>query len=360
MSDQIYWNAFNLIPEIGPVTFRKLLNKYLFLQEAWQSPLEELKTCGISSKTVAKIAALRKSVDPIKEWEKLEKNGITVITLLDQAYPSLLKEIYDPPALLYIKGEIKKDDLRLAIVGTRKASSYGQEAASELAGNLAKAGLIIVSGLALGIDALAHQATVQAKGKTIGVLACGLDLVYPRANYRLAEEILDTGGALISEYPLGTVALKHHFPIRNRIISGLSIGTLVIEAGEKSGALITARLALEQNREVFAVPGSIYNKNSEGPNNLIKMGARAVTKAEDILEPLNLKQLASSQEVRKIIADTKEEELILKSLPEEPIHIDQIVRNSGLSAPIVNSTLTLMEMKGKVRNLGGMHYVLAR
>jgi len=322
--------------------------------------MREIKRCGIHPKTAAKITNLPKEIDPLKEWGKLRKNGIKIITLLDNNYPALLKEIYDPPPLLYLKGILTKDELMLAVVGTRKSSAYGRGVASDLVSNLSRAGLTIVSGLALGIDSFAHQATLQAKGRTVGVLAGGLDLVYPRANYRLAEEILVAGGALISEYPLGTAALKHHFPIRNRIISGLSIGTLVIEAGEKSGALITARLALEQNREVFAVPGSIYSKNSEGPNNLIKMGARAVTKAEDILEPLNLKQLTSSQEVRKIIADTKEEELILKSFSQDPVHIDQIVKNSGLSTSTVNSALTLMEMKGKVRNLGGMYYFLAR
>jgi len=273
----------------------------------------------------------------------------------------LLKEIYTPPALLYLRGKIEpRDEFSLGIVGTRKLSAYGQQATPFIAAELARAGLTIISGLAKGIDTLAHRAALSAGGRTIAVLGSGLNKtnIYPFSNRRLAEEI-SRKGAVISEFPLGTQPLAQHFPQRNRIISGLSLGILVIEAPERSGALITAKDALEQNRDVFAIPGPIFAQNSFGTNNLIKMGAKLVGQANDILEELNLSLLTEPSSVdKKIIPDNQEEALILKQLSEEPIHIDKIIKQTKLSTAIVNSNLTLMEMKGKVRNLGGNNYVL--
>jgi DNA processing protein len=216
--------------------------------------------------------------------------------------------------------------------------------------------------LALGIDALAHSSALEANGITVAVLGSGIgnEHIYPAENRYLAQKIASQGGAVVSEFPISMLPLKHNFPIRNRIVSGLSLGTLVIEAGLDSGALITARLALEQNREVFAVPGNIYNPSSAGPNSLLRMGAKLVTSAADILEALNLSQAVTFIETKKIIPETKEEEALLKLLSKEPTHIDKLIRESGLEAAKINSTLLMMEIKGQVRNLGGANYVLAR
>jgi len=263
---------------------------------------------------------------------------------------------------MYIKGTLKpEDEFAVGVVGTRKLTTYGQQVASQISRDLAQAGLTIVSGLAMGIDTLAHLAALEQKTRTIAVIGSSLDRfsIFPSQNRSLAEKIAQNG-ALLSEYPVGSAALPHHFPARNRIVSGLSLGTLVVEAPEKSGALITANHALSQNREVFAIPGSIFSDNSAGPNNLIKMGAKLVSNAEDILEELNLKNLTQNIVARQIIAETPEEELILNFLSHEPQPVDKIVQETKMDTSIVNATLSLMEMKGKVKNLGGMQYVLAR
>jgi DNA processing protein len=254
------------------------------------------------------------------------------------------------------------DGFTLAVVGARKYSTYGAQVTEKLIRELAFNKLTIVSGMALGIDTLAHTAAINAGGKTIAVIGSGLDQqnIYPSQNRYLADKIQAHGGLILSEYPIGTMPLKHHFPQRNRIISGLSSATLVIEAAEKSGALITAFHALEQNREVFAVPGSIYSGTSEGTNRLISMGAKLVTSAKDIIETLNLADAASYIENKKVIADTNEEKLILDRLSYEAIHIDELKQLTKLDTSIINSTLTIMEMKGMVKNLGNMQYVLSR
>jgi len=280
------------------------------------------------------------------------------ILLADKNYPKLLKEIFDPPKELYIWGELKAEEkYPLAVVGTRKISNYGKQVAVSLTKNLAKAGLTIVSGLALGIDGLAHQAALDVKGRTIAVLGSSLDIIYPALHKKLAENIANSGGAVISEYPPGTGPTKFNFPARNRIVAGLSLGVLVIEAPEKSGALITARFALDQGREVFAVPGSVYNPNSIGCNKLIKMGAKPVTKAEDIFETFNLE--FSTELKKEIKPETPEEEILLKFLSHEPVHIDELIKLSKLSPSVANSTLTIMEIDGKVKNLGNNNYILA-
>ena len=285
-----YFNAFNLINGIGPITFKKLLSYFHLLENAWSADFSEFNQAGLSQSLVNQIKKQRLKINPDWEMERISKEKISLITVQDKNYPKLLKEIYAPPPLLYIKGNIEpKDDFSIGIVGTRKLSLYGRQITPLITADLARAGLTIVSGLAKGIDTIAHQAAIKTKGRTIAVLGSGLDKknIYPAINRRLAEEISQSG-AVISEYPIDTEPLAQHFPQRNRNISGLSLGVLVIEAPEKSGALITAKDALEQNRDVFAIPGHILSSNSLGPNNLIKMGAKLVSTANDIIEELNL------------------------------------------------------------------------
>jgi DNA processing protein len=281
------------------------------------------------------------------------------ITLQDKEYPAILKEIHDKPRELFIKGKFEEEDkTAIGIVGTRNYSQYGKQVTLDIAGTLAKLGITIVSGLAKGIDTFAHQAALENKGRTIAVLGTGIDRksFFPSANWSLGEKI-SQHGAVISEYPPGTRGTQFTFPQRNRIVSGLSLGIVVVEAPEKSGALITAALALEQNREVFAVPGPIYEKNSIGTNQLIKAGAKAVTCVEDVLEELNLLHLLKTEK-NKIKPENKEEEIIFSVLSLQPTHIDEIIKKSGLPTGMVNSTLMILELKKAVRNLGKGNYVL--
>jgi len=284
---------------------------------------------------------------------------IKKITINDKEYPEQLKEIHDPPQELYTKGEIKNQDkVAVAIVGTRKYSQYGKQVAFDISGKLARLGITIVSGLARGIDTFAHQAALENGGRTIAVLGSGMDKksFSPSCNYDLGEKI-SQNGAVITEYPEGTQGAFYTYPQRNRIISGLSLGVVVIEAPEESGALITANFALEQNREVFAIPGDIYAKNSQGTNKLIKMGAKSVTDINDILEELNLTHLLT-MERKQVKPESKEEEIILYLLSAQPTHIDEIIIKSGLSPSAVNSTLMMLELKKAIRNLGNNNFIL--
>lgn len=286
--------------------------------------------------------------------DKIEKISIT-----DKVYPGRLKRIKNPPKILYVKGRILPTESCFAIVGTRRCSNYGKQTALEIAGDLTEAGIIIVSGLATGIDTLVHLAAVERGKRTIAVLGTGLDeeSFYPRSNLVLAKRILATGGCLISEYPPGTHGNKFTFPNRNRIISGLSLGVLVVEAKNRSGALITAKWAKKQDKSVFAIPGSIHSLNSKGCHYLIKKGATLVENANDILGELSLKCLKFDFKHR-VRGDTNEEILILKSLHKEPLYVDKVIEKTELTAAIVASTLAILEIKGKVRNLGGNTYAI--
>jgi len=285
---------------------------------------------------------------------------IKTISVKDKNYPKLLKEIKNPPEVLYYRGELNPDEKCFGVVGTRMFSSYGKQVALEIAGDLAEAGLTIVSGLAPGIDTFAHTATVERRKRTIAVLGTGIDerSIYPQSNLNLARKILETGGALISEYPPGTRGTQFTFPQRNRIISGLSLGVLVVEAKEKSGALITAEWAKKQQRLVFAIPGPIHSLNSKGCHYLIKHEvAKLIENANDILKELNLP--AGRQVYQKgIIGETLEENLILKALEEEALYVDKIIEKTKLSAASIASSLAILEIKGKVRNLGGNIYAI--
>ncbi|MDI6591937.1 MAG: DNA-processing protein DprA [Patescibacteria group bacterium] len=284
---------------------------------------------------------------------------IKIINIEDKNYPKLLKEIKNPPKVLYVRGEIKSDENCFAVVGTRMCSAYGKQVALEIAGDLAEAGLTIVSGLAPGIDTFCHQAALEREKRTIAVLGTGLDekSIYPRENLNLVKKILEKGGALISEYPPGTRGTQFTFPQRNRIISGISLGVLVVEAKERSGALITAEWARKQNRKVFAIPGPIHSLNSKGCHYLIKKGAKLVENANDILEELNLPPLSKKTVVG---GETPEENLILDALKEEALHIEKIIEKTNLPAAKVAGTLAILEIKGKVRNLRGNIYALSR
>ena len=350
-------------PKFGPSRLKRIKNYFSNYEHAFKANVHELIKAQIEEKIAYEFIEARQKINPEKILEKLEQEKINIITLDEKEYPSLLKEIYNPPILLYYKGTLPDNNgFNLSIVGARKFTSYGKQVVSEITRDLVQNNINTISGLALGIDTLAHQITLDNHGKTYAILGTGIDnkSIYPPSNYYLSQKIISSGGAIISEFPLHTLPLRHHFPQRNRIISGLSLGTLVIEASIKSGALITARFALEQNREVFAVPGSIFSLMSEGPLNLIKQGANPVKNAEEILENLDLNEINTYINNKKIIASSSEEEIILKFLSKEAVHVNNIVRLSALNVSIVNSTLILMEMKGMVKNLGGMEYVLAR
>ncbi len=285
-----YFNAFNLIEGLGPIAFKKILAHFKSLKTAWSIDIKEFEQLGLNKPLIEQIRIKRTKINPDWEMEKLISQKVKITTLEDKDYPKLLKEIYAPPALIYFRGNLKSSDqLSIGLVGTRKISSYGRQITPLITASLVRAGLTIVSGLAKGIDTLAHQSALQNKGRTLAVLGTGVDRksIYPANNKYLAEKITEQG-ALVSEFPIETKPSIQNFPQRNRLISGLSLGILVIEAPEKSGALITARNALEQNREVFAIPGQILSNNSLGTNNLIKMGAKLVSQSEDILEELNM------------------------------------------------------------------------
>lgn len=283
---------------------------------------------------------------------------IKEVSIKDKRYPRLLKEIKDPPQFLYLRGELQSEEICFGLVGTRVPSAYGKQAALNISGDLTEAGLTIVSGLAPGIDTFSHLAAVERKKRTIAILGTGLDekSIYPQENLGLTRRILENQGCLISEYPPGTHGSKLTFPKRNRIISGISLGILVVEAKEKSGALITATFAFSQKRKVFALPGPIYSSNSRGCHLLIKKGAKLAEGADDILKELNLPKTKNSSNILK--GEDIEESLILKTLQEESLDIEKIIERTGLTAKKVASALAVLEIKGRVRNLGGNIFAL--
>ena len=363
MSDTKYWVGFTLIPGIGRARFSRLEQHFGQMERAWQASATELDMAGLDNRSIEAITAMRPKISLDAEMDKLERYRVTVLTWKDEAYPSRLKEIYDPPPVLYIRGKLApEDDWCLAVVGTRRPTYYGREVTEQIVGDLARNRITIVSGLAKGIDATAHRAALDSGGRSIAVFGCGLYVVYPRDHAKLAREVMEHG-ALASEFPLGTPPRRENFPLRNRIMSGLSLGTLVVEAGESSGALITAGLALEQNREVFAVPGSVLSQASRGTNRLIQEGAKLVRGANDILEELNLTMAVQHVELKEVVPATETESRILqilRNLSPEPAHIDEVGRQSRLPIATVSSTLAMMELKGVVKQVGGMNYIIAR
>jgi len=364
LDELAYWVAFSRILGIGPVRFKLLLDYFHEdVAAAWRADSKELAQAGLDAKTIDGFLKQRTTSNPQQELEKLERLRIRVITLKDKDYPPLLKEITNAPPVLYIAGTFKKEEDRFALglVGTRKVSSYGRQVTEQFARELAEGKVTVVSGLAHGIDSIAHIATLDAGGRTLAVLASGLDTIYPADNLGLARRIVESGqGALVTEFPLGIKPDSRNFPARNRIISGLSLGILVTEAPKQSGALITANFALEQGRDVFAVPNGIYSPGSVGVNKLIQDGAHLVTNVQDILMALNLFMVPQHVEMQTALPDNSEERTLLALLSHDPRHVDEIIRDSGLPTTLVSSTLMMMELKGMIRQFGGMQYVLAR
>jgi len=355
-----YWVAFSGIPGVGRVRIAQLKDHFGSLQDAWNAPEGKLKQAGLDSRSADALVTLRPRISVDDEMERLERHGVDALICEGPAYPSRLKEIYDYPPVLYVRGKLPADDEPcLAIVGTRRPTVYGRQVTEEIVADLARSSITIISGLARGIDSVAHRTALDAGGKTVAVFGSGLDIVYPGENAKLAQAIAEHG-ALVSEYPLGVKPKAENFPLRNRIMSGLSLGVLVVEAGERSGALITAQQAMEQNREVFAVPGSILSPASQGTNRLIQEGAKLVRNHTDILEELNLTIVVQQAEIKEFSPANEVESAILKQLGPEPNHIDEICRRSGLTMPEVSSTLAMLELKGIAKQVGNMSYVLAR
>ncbi len=356
-----YWVAFSRIPGLGAVRYQALLSRFGSLSRAWSASRTELRSAGLGDGTVRAIAAARPEIDPDAEMERLADRGVRVLTWDDPAYPAQLNAIDDSPPVIYVRGEIQPaDGLAVAVVGTRRPTPYGRQVAEEMAHELAANGVTVVSGLARGIDGIAHRAAMAAGGRTLAVMACGLDMVYPPEHARLATEIIGRG-ALITEQPLGTQPRGDYFPRRNRILSGLSLGVLVVEGDQKSGALITADLANDQGRDVFAVPGSIFSPQSRGTNLKIQRGeAKLVIKVADVLEELNLQAVPQQLEMQELIPATDTEAELLRHISKEPVHIDEMCRESGLPAATVSSLLAMMELKGMVREVGTKAYVRSR
>jgi DNA processing protein len=366
-----YWAALNLVPHLGTVRFRRLEAHFGDLANAWRASLSELKAAGIEDRPAGEILAAQSRISPDAEVQRLDRAGVKLLNWHHPEYPPRLKEIHDPPPVLYYKGTLLPSDERaVAVVGTRSPTSYGREAAASLAGDLARNGITIVSGLARGIDGIAHRAALDNGGRTIAVLANGLDIVYPKEHTSLVQRAQEAG-AVVSEYPLGVRPDRRFFPRRNRLISGMSLGTLVIEAPEDSGARLTVYHALEQDREVFCVPGSIFSPTSRFTNRMIQEGAKLVSVYTDVLEELNLTAVVHQIEMPLARAEGPAfigeeqaaddiETAVLSHLDAQPLHIDDIRRSVSLPINVVSSLLTMLELKGKVRQVGCMHYIRLR
>jgi DNA processing protein len=362
MDARKYWLGFNAVRGIGPLRLRALQAAFDSLESAWHASESELAAAGLDRRAIGNLLAARQHFDLDRMLEAVYRAGASVITLDDADYPPLLRELPDAPPVLFVKGTLlDADRWAVAFVGTRRATTYGREVTRQLVASLAGAGITIVSGLALGIDAAAHKAALDAGGRTIAVLGCGIDRVYPPEHRKLAADIVNNG-ALITEFPLGTEPEGKNFPVRNRLISGLSLGVVVVEAPLNSGALLTADFAAEQGRDVFAVPGNVTSPASAGTNRLIQNGAKLVVSADDILDELNLTRttVETQTQVRQIAPDSPLEAALAALLEDEPLHIDDLVERSGLPITVVSSTLALMELKGMVQRQEGMTYARAQ
>jgi DNA processing protein len=355
-SETAFWLAISRVPYIGPARIERLLQTFGSLSVAWSAPTDELRV-ALEPRSLSELLAARSRIDPAAELDRLGRSGIRAFHPGHPSYPRLLAEISGRPSLLYVRGELAAvDDTSVAIVGTRRATPYGRQAAERIAAELAQAGITVVSGLARGVDAVAHRAALEAGGRTIAVLGSGPDVIYPAEHHRLAEQILESG-AILSEFPPGAKPDAQNFPARNRIVSGMTLGTLIIEAPARSGALITASFAGDQGREVFVIPGSIFAQTSEGTNALLRDGARLVRGGADILEDLGFggggpivtqTQLSLGEDERRLF----------EALGKEARHIDELADEAGLSAGATSALLLTMELKGLVRNHGAQYYVL--
>jgi DNA processing protein len=369
-----YWLALSLTTGLGPTRIKKLIEHYGTAERVLEASLTELEATGMRAVSAQSIATGKSMELAQQECAKASDAGARIIALCDPEYPARLKEIYDPPVILFVKGNVEVlTQPGIAMVGTRHPTPYGSGMAERLSTDLAARGLVIISGLARGIDTASHRGAVAAKGKTVAVLGTGIDIMYPKENTRLTEQIVALGGALISEFPVGTPPTPQNFPIRNRIISGMSVGVLVVEAAEYSGTRITARLALEQNRDVYAVPGNVTNKGSWGPNTLIKQGAKLVATWEDVWEELPpdiqvaLSAMQQNESLEPETASLFPDELksphetkILRLLKaDESTHIDELVEllEAELSSSEIFAALFELELNGKIRQLPGKNFV---
>jgi len=364
MSDIKYWLAFNFIPDIGPVLAGRLLSAFGSPENIFQMSASELKQVEDIGETRAKNIVSFNQWDIIdREIEKAEKSRVQLIPRNDRAYPEMMKRIHGAPTVLYVKGELKDTDrYAIAMVGSRISSNYGMQIAERMGHKLSASGLTVVSGMARGIDSVSHKGALKAGGRTIAVLGSGLDVPYPPENRRLMNEIA-VSGAVISEFPFGTLPNKENFPRRNRIISALSLGVIVVEAALDSGSLITVAYALEQGREVFAVPGNITSRNSKGTNDLIKKGAKLVESAEEVLDELSpqIKGILREEKMnseKSLPVMTDDEKTLYNYLNNEPKHIDSIIREINMPTSRALSILLNLELKGIVRQLQGKHFSL--
>jgi DNA processing protein len=359
--DIFYWLALSLTPGVGSVLIKRLLDRFKTPETVFRAPLKELmKIEGLGERVAGEIrkGPLEKSVK--RELSLLEKVGGKIIAFNDDAYPKRLKDIYDPPALLYVRGELRREDeLAVAIVGSRKTSPYGRWFTEKIGRDLACHGVTIVSGMARGIDSVAHQGALQGGGRTIAVLGCGIDVIYPSENRDLFHQIIEHG-AVLSEFPMGSPPEGGHFPRRNRIISGLSMGVVIVQASAKSGSLITAGYALEQGREVFAVPGNVGAEGSRGTNQLINEGAKLVESSEDILEDVLPQWRPDGETAPKAETPGRDlaggEKILYELLGETPLHIDAIIRESQLDPGKVSSLLLNLELKGLISQWPGKYF----
>ncbi len=360
MTPHHYLHALHTIPQVNSQTMRKLLEYFDTPEAIWEASPAALKASGIGEKTLLAILHHRPNILIDTAWESLRISEITPLLENDPGYPKLLKEIPAPPPLIYKRGVYDWNSAPIiTIVGSRHPTAYGIRVAETFAQELASIGICVASGLAFGIDSAAHKSAIEAKGNTIAVLGNSLDdaSISPRSHLPLTHTILRQNGALLSEYPPVTAATPYTFPARNRILAGISQGTIVIEAATRSGSLITARYALEFNREVFAVPGSIFSDASAGPHELIRSGAKIATSIRDILEEIKLQIAPKQTSSATSLLLSPHEETILSILSSEPFHIDKILKTTTLETSQVQSTLVFLEVKGLIKNIGGMCYI---
>lgn len=352
-----YWVGFHRIPGVGSATMLALKEAFGSLSIAWEASPADLRSIGLNAGAAQAIAEHRRSIDPAAEMERIHRAGVSVLQIDSPDYPRLLREIPHAPALLYCRGELRvEDELAVAMVGTRKATAYGADMARRFAYDFGKSEVTVISGLALGVDTVAHHAALDAGGRTIAVLGSGLDVIYPARNRRLADSVMDHG-ALISEYPLGTKPDARNFPARNRIISGLSRGVVVVEAPLKSGALITASFAGDQGRHVYAVPGSARSPSSAGCHRLIREGATLVTSARQVMEEMLVEVSKVAVQTRLELPEEPDERALYNLIGAEPRHIDELCHASGLAIQQTTGALLALELKGLIRQQGAGYYV---
>lgn len=352
-----YLLALHSIDGLGPIRLRAVLSYFKDPKIAWEADASEIRQLGIPQNTVDLLVERRKKLNPEEFAQSTLKSGIKWLTIFDEEYPKLLSDIYDPPTVIYYKGEILPEDQRaIAVVGTRKITGYGALVTKQFVRGLVQSGLTIVSGLARGVDTVAHQTTLEAGGRTLAILGGGLNRIFPPENTSLAQKISEGFGAVISEFPPDYPSLPGNFPSRNRIISGLSKAVLVTEAASDSGSLITARVALEQGRDVFAVPGPITSDLSMGPIDLIKEGARPVTSASEVLEEMGIDKRVQGIGNGVQLDLSEQEKKVLEILENESMHIDEICRALSLPSSQVSANLLKMEIAGRVVSLGSGNY----